>query len=408
MVAAMAMPSQTPGQITGVFVRNYKSLAEAAVDLPRFCVLVGPNGVGKSNFIDVLAFVKDALGESLDLAFKKRGGLDAVRRRSGGHPTHLGIRLVMTLPDQSKASYAFEVASKASGRFEISRERCIVEPVMDQPSSFEVHAGVFRTEIPGIRPAISSDRLALFAASSVEPYRYVFDFLTSIETYSIVPDLMRTPQPPDAGDALRRDGSNAAAVLKRIKDSGGETYERICSLLEKTVEGLVGVDYRAIAGQDTLEFRQDVGQKNPWRFPASNVSDGTLRMLGLLLAVYQVDRPTLLAIEEPEATVHPGAAEIITQVLVDASEERQVVITTHSADLIDFKYIPDSALRVVAKSRNSTMIGPLDECGRQAVKEKLFTPGELLRSREIDVDRDAAERATEQTSLFAPLGASSP
>lgn len=401
----MAAPSKTPGQITSVFVRNFKSLSEAAVDLPMFCVLVGPNGVGKSNFIDALAFVKDSLAESMDLAFKKRGGLDAVRRRSGGHPTHLGIRLIMTMPDQGTAFYAFEVAAKASGRFEISREKCSVRPLLDQPQSFEVQSGVFKTEIPGIRPAISSDRLALFAASSVEPYRYVFDFLTSIETYSIVPDLMRNPQPPDAGDSLRRDGSNAAAVLKRIKDTNPDTYERICSLLEKTVEGLVGVDYRAIAGQDTLEFRQDVGQKAPWRFPASNVSDGTLRMLGLLLAVYQVDRPALIAIEEPEATVHPGATEIITQVLVDAAEERQVVITTHSADLLDFKYIPDSALRVVAKNRNATMIGPMDEHGRQAVKEQLFTPGELLRNREIDVDTKAAERAAEQTSLFAPLAA---
>jgi predicted ATPase len=224
--------------------------------------------------------------------------------------------------------------------------------------------------------------------------------LTSIETYSIVPDLMRDPQPPDSGDSLRRDGSNAAAVLKRIKDDKPDAYERVCSLLEKTVEGLVGVDYRAVAGQDTLEFRQDVGQKSPWRFPASNVSDGTLRMLGLLLAVYQIDRPGLVAIEEPEATVHPGAAEIITQVLADAEKDCQVVITTHSADLLDFKYIPDSALRVVAKYHNSTLIGPMDETGRQAIKEELFTPGELLRNREIDVDREAAEEASRQASLF--------
>lgn len=397
----MAAPTTEPGQITKVFVRNYKSLAEAAVDLPMFCVLVGPNGVGKSNFIDALAFVKDSLSESMDLAFKKRGGQSAVRRRSGGHPTHLGIQLVMTLPGQGRALYAFEVAAKASGRFEISRERCEVEELFEQPHIFEVQGGAFKTEIPGISPRITSDRLALFAASSIEPYRHVFDFLTSIETYSIVPDLMRDPQPPDAGRSLRRDGSNAAAVLKRIRDEKRESYERICSLLEKTVEGLVAVDYRAIAGRDTLEFRQDVGQKNPWRFPASNVSDGTLRMLGLLLAVYQVDRPGLVAIEEPEATVHPGAAEVITQVLVDAAQDCQVVITTHSADLLDFKYIPDSALRVAAKDHNSTLIGPMDESGRQAIKDELFTPGELLRAREINVDRRASDEASAQASLFA-------
>ena len=396
----MSAPTTDPGQISKVFVRNYKSLAEAAVDLPMFCVLVGPNGVGKSNFIDALAFVKDSLSESMDLAFKKRGGQTAVRRRSGGHPTHLGIQLVMTLPGQGRAMYAFEVAAKKSGRFEVSREKCEVEELFDQPYSFEIQDGVFKKEIPGISPRIAPDRLALFAASSVEPYRRVYDFLTSIETYSIVPDLMRNPQPPDAGRSLRRDGSNAAAVLKRIKEERRESYDRICSLLEKTVEGLAAVDYRSIGGRDTLEFRQDVGQKNAWRFPATNVSDGTLRMLGLLLAVYQVDRPGLVAIEEPEATVHPGAAEIITQVLVDAARDCQVVLTTHSADLLDFNYIPDSALRVVAKERNATLIGPMDESGRQAIKEELFTPGELLRAREIDVDRNAADEAARQASLF--------
>ncbi len=402
----MAAPKQEPGQITNAYVRNYKSLAEVAVGLPRFCVLIGTNGVGKSNFIDAMAFVKDSLSESMDLAFKKRGGQGAVRRRSGGHPTHLGIRLVINLPEHGRAAYAFEVAAKAHGQFEISRERCRVEPFMDEVHEFEVQNGEFTKEIPGISPRLTSDRLALFAASSVEPFRHVFDFLTRIETYSIVPDLMREPQPPDAGESLRRDGSNAAAVLKRIKDRRDGAYDQICNLLEKTVEGLVGVDYRAVGGQDTLEFRQDVGQSHPWRFPASNVSDGTLRMLGLLLSVHQPERPAVLAIEEPEATVHPGAAEVITQVLVDASLDQQVLVTTHSADLLDFKYIADDALRVVVKEHNSTLIGPMDESGRRAVKEKLFTPGELIRARELDLDRSAAEREASQTSLFSRVPAS--
>lgn len=399
----MATLGGRSGQITQVYVRNYKSLAEAAVTLPRFGVLVGANGVGKSNFIDALAFVKDSLDASMDLAFKKRGGQVAVRRRSGGHPTHLGIRLVMELSAVGRADYAFEVAAKASGQFEISRERCRVEPFLGEAHEFEVEAGVFIKEIPGISARIAPDRLALFAASNLAPYRAVFDFLTGIETYSIVPDLMRAPQPADAGDSLRRDGSNAAAVLKRIKDEKPASYDRVCGLLERTVEGLVGVDYRAVAGQDTLEFRQDVGQKHPWRFPASNVSDGTLRMLGLLLAVHQVKRASVIAIEEPEATVHPGATEIITQVLVDASIDQQVLITTHSADLLDFKYIPDSALRVVVKEHNSTLIGPLSEAGRQAVKDELYTPGELLRAQEVDVDRATIEETNRQASLFSSL-----
>lgn len=401
----MALPEAHRGQITKVVLRNYKSYAQAAVNLPRFCVLVGPNGAGKSNFIDALAFVKDCLSESMDLAFKKRGGLEDVRRRSGGHPTNLAIRLSLTLPDNGRADYAFEVAARAHGRFEVARERCTVEPFFSAPEEFEVRSGKFTKPIPGIAAKIPPDRLALYAASNLEPFRHVFDFLTSIETYSILPELMRVPQPPDAGDALRRDGSNAAAVLRRIRDERPDRYERICQLLERTVPGLVAVDYRAIAGRDTLEFRQDVGQKHPWRFPAANVSDGTLRMLGLLLSVHQVQHAGLVAIEEPEATVHPGAAEIITQVLMDAAEERQIIITTHSADLLDSKHIPDDALRVVTKEHNTTLIGPMDEMGREAIRGKLYTPGELLRAQEIEVDREATSVAA-QTALFPSRPAS--
>ena len=61
--------------------------------------LVGQNGSGKSNFLDALRLVADSLNSSLDHALRERGGIKDVRRRSGGHPTHFGIRLDFRLPD---------------------------------------------------------------------------------------------------------------------------------------------------------------------------------------------------------------------------------------------------------------------------------------------------------------------
>ena len=88
-------------RISRIQVRNYKSLAQVDVILERLTVLIGPNGSGKSNFIDALAFVQECLAESIELAFKNRGGICAVRRRSGGHPTHVGIRLLIDLGESS-------------------------------------------------------------------------------------------------------------------------------------------------------------------------------------------------------------------------------------------------------------------------------------------------------------------
>ena len=77
--------------ITRVILKNYKSIAACDVHLGPLTFLVGRNGSGKSNFLDALRFVADALNTSLDHAIRDRGGINDVRRRSRGHPNHLAF-----------------------------------------------------------------------------------------------------------------------------------------------------------------------------------------------------------------------------------------------------------------------------------------------------------------------------
>jgi predicted ATPase len=389
--------------IQQVQIRNYKSIAQVSVNLETFTVFVGPNGSGKSNFIDALAFVQECLSESIELAFKNRGGIAAVRRSSTGHPTHIGIRLALNLSDELFADYAFEIAAKPKEKFSVARERCVVHKFMGQSHSFEIENGKFTTEIPGIRPKMAADRLALFAASATDEFRPVYDFLTSMRFYSIVPVRLRELQEPDAGDFLKRDGSNAAAVLKRLQEEaqGNGQYDRVCRLLSRVVEGINKVEYRAIGQKETLQFRQDVGgSEHPWSFNALNMSDGTLRVLGLLLAVYQPGPYSVVAVEEPEATVNPAVAEVVVEVLMDAANEKQVLLTSHSPDILDYKDLTDNQIRVVAMDHGRTLIAPVSQAGRVAIQERLYTPGELLRSGELSPDLKAAEQAAQQLNLF--------
>lgn len=385
-----------------VQIKNYKSIAQVSVNLELFTVFVGPNGSGKSNFIDALAFVQECLSESIELAFKNRGGIAAVRRISAGHPTHIGIRLIMNLSDELSADYVFEIAAKPNGKFSVARERCVVHKFMGQSHSFEIEDGKFTTEIPGIRPKVAPDRLALFAASATDEFRPVYDFLTSMRFYSIVPVRLRELQDPDAGDFLKRDGSNAAAVLKRLQEEsqGNGQFDRVCRLLSKVVDGIKKVEYRAIGQKETLQFKQDIGLEHPWTFNALNMSDGTLRVLGLLLAVYQPGPYSVIAVEEPEATVNPAVAEIVVEVLMDAANEKQVLLTSHSPDILDYKDLTDNQIRVVAMDHGRTLIAPVSQAGRAAIQERLYTPGELLRSGELSPDLKAAEQAAQQLNLF--------
>jgi predicted ATPase len=383
-------------------IRHFKSIGQAVVDLGALTALVGPNAAGKSNLLDALAFVQECLSSGIELAFKNRGGIAAVRRRSGGHPYHIGLRLLLDLREL-QADYAFEIAAKPGERFRVSRERCVVQPFFGERVQFEVKDGEFIEPIPGIRPQVVSDRLVLFAASATSEFRPVFDFLTAIRTYSIVPDVLRALQDPDEGEYLSKDGSNAAAVLRRLKAQPDmdDRYARICRLLAQVAHGVEDVEDRSVGQKETLQFRQDVGLKDPWTFDALNMSDGTLRVLGLLLAIYQPNLPSVIGIEEPESTVHPGVAELVVQTMLDASRRSQIVITTHSPDILDSKDLHDDQIRVVTKEAGSTVLAPLSPVNRALIRERLSTPGELLRSGELAADPEEVERSrTQQLDLF--------
>ena len=83
-------------------------------------------------------------------------------------------------------------------------------------------------------------------------------------------------------------------------------------------------------------------------FDLSQESDGTVRLLGVLTAFYQEGPASLIGVEEPELTIHPGALAVLADVMVEASSRTQVVATTHSPDLID-----RVARRIVESSRDA-------------------------------------------------------
>ena len=153
----------------------------------------------------------------------------------------------------------------------------------------------------------------------------------------------------------------------------------------------------------TLGFRQEVrGAKHPWRFLASNMSDGTLRALGVLVALFQRNGESmghrhLVGIEEPESALHPAAAVLIDS-FTDAAQMSQVVVTSHSAGLLDNDAIPARSILGVLSEHAETRIGPLDEAGRTTLRDQLFTAGELLRMDQLRPDPE--QSAPRQLDLF--------
>jgi predicted ATPase len=390
--------------LTRVVLRNYKSIGACDVRLGPLTYLVGANGSGKSNFLDALHLVRDALSGSLDNALNERGGLTEVRRRSSGHPTNFAIRLEFVLPQGQRGYFAFNVGALAGRGYEVQTEKCVIGGIGKGPY-FHVERGELKASSESTFPAVTPDRLALVSVSGMAVFRPVFDALTGMGFYNLNPKLMREPQKPQDGRILKPVGENIVSVIGHLERVAPENLRQIESYLQTVVPLIHGLERKQIGPLETLEFRQEVaGAQQPWRFPAQNMSDGTLRALGVLTALFQGNKefaPSLVGIEEPETALHPAASAALREALTKASSRTQVIVTSHSPDLLDDRSILPASVLAVVSEGGDTRIGPLDDASIKVMQDHLFSAGELLRLNQLKPDETALrEQPATQSEMF--------
>ncbi|MEZ4360646.1 MAG: AAA family ATPase [Kofleriaceae bacterium] len=391
-------PSPRPF-VTRVQLKNYRSIEACDVELGALAFLVGANGSGKSNFLDALRLIRDALNSSLELALRARGGLGEVRRRSVGHPRNLGIRIDFQLEEHGTGHLAFEIAARKDGEYVVARETCRLGPAF-----YVVKEGEVTSTTMSVRPPAMNDRLYLPNAAGITEFRPVYDALLNLGFYCINPEVVRELQQPDKGDVLTRDGRNLAAVIDRLRRTKADAaLDRIQAYLEKVVPGVTGFHSKRIASMETVEFLQSVqGVSDPWRFLAGNMSDGTLRVLAILVALFQdggKSRTRLVGLEEPETALHPAAAGLLRDCIVEASAHTQVIVTSHSADLLDNQELPPDSIFAVEAHLGKSTITRIGEATRSILRDRLFTAGELLRSGQLEQDPSQIPEP-EQLHLF--------
>ena len=132
----------------------------------------------------------------------------------------------------------------------------------------------------------------------------------------------------DRTDFLTEGGTNLALVLSHFQ---GENKRQLVAALQELFDGIVDVTCPVTSGSVSLFLEEENGKQ----IPASRLSDGTLRYLCLLAILLHPEPPPLIAIEEPELGLHPDVVAKVAELLVDASQRTQVVVTTHSRMLVD-------------------------------------------------------------------------
>ena len=346
--------------VTKVRLTSYKSIPTSSVVLGALTFLVGRNGAGKSNFIDALEFIHDAVDTNLDAAIRAHGSPGSIRRVGS---TEVGISVSVGVPGR-EVSYSLSLVMPDNS-YEVMAEE------LRAPSSEPLTLA-----LPGAHLRVLS--LPAGAVAS-EDAKTMYDFLRSMRFYDFSLPAMRELQDPSEGTLLRSDGANLAGVVGRLESTDSSRYERLHEYMSAILPGLKRVKSELLGPKEALRFEMNTGQ-----FYAQHMSTGTLLALAVLTTLFQTadqsgQPPTLVALEEPERALHPAAVSVLLDAMVEASADRQVIVTTQSPDLLDRKDVAADNIRAVVSSDAGTAIGPLGENARRVMAEHLFTAGELVK-----------------------------
>lgn len=389
-----------PPFLRRVRIQGYKSIAFCDVTLDPLTILVGRNASGKSNFLDALAFLAHFMRFNLTESVYLHGGSTAIICRSA--PTR---KVVFELNfSYSEGESEYEITYKMD--FAVQPDGTLAPPgenlrVSDKSASprRELQGGPQNLLLAQVFEWVSKQppyRSSL-ANWGKPPAPMLSERIAGMRVYNFVPDAMRGPQKSPSELFLERDGRNLACVIQATGKADNEALERVGRYILAITESVHLQGVAEYGDYKTLRFQVDRNaDAPPLEFDAAGMSDGSLRALAALAAAFQnippYGPPSLVAVEEPETALHPAAMRALVDALDEATLRTQILLTTHSADMLDNPTIRPENVRVVRMVDGQTVIGPVDGASVEIVRQHLDTLGGLERQNQLELDLDDLDR----------------
>lgn len=396
-----------------MLIRNLKisrllSFGPAGIDLPMrpLNVLIGPNGCGKSNFIEVLNLLRYA-PVRFDSPIMTGGGVKEWLWKGKGAEADRFAEIEVVLDDsrdENTHGFVHTIAFGASGGQvlmdrEVISHALIADHEVDAVEYYGFSKGQARlldNQLPSspallreIEPAKLDLRVSILSQMR-DPERYgVFHFLQQgyggIQIYrewTFGPaSTMRSSQLPDApAGEVGREGKNIVSVIAAMKR---KEKNRLIEELASLYEEIEDVQTKPAGGGALQLFIEEKGGRE---ISAERLSDGTLRFLFLLAILLQPEPPPMIVIEEPELGLHPDVIPKLASLLIEASERTQLVVTTHSRMLVDALGDDPESVIVCEKHNGESTFERLDPERMKVWLEK-YSLGELWSKGEIGGNR---------------------
>ncbi len=368
-------------------VTNFKSFRHLEVEPGNFTVVIGSNASGKSNFIQVIKFLRDIAKYGLANAVSLQGGVEYLRNTLIGAGEPFSFRIdyatdgsrpdIVALKAGSpvlfsprEISYAFSLSFPDGGEsYEISsdtltvsgeflelageekrragqgtiglaREDRVIRYCICPPAGLELHDKdllpfSFRTAEADTKRLIMTVPLFIPGIPSLE---WIF---RGMKVYDFDPRLLKRAVPIMGKTDLEKDGSNLAIVIKKIIEDPLHR-DMFSRLLHDVLPFVDDVAVEKFMDMSMFLKLREVYNKEKF-IPASMVSDGTINICAIIIALYFEERPVTI-IEEPERNIHPYLISRLVEMLRDASQKKQVLVTTHNPEMLKHVNIEDILL----------------------------------------------------------------
>ena len=356
------------------------SFGPQGIDLPLepLNVLIGPNGSGKSNLIEALALLQ-AAPRDLSPPVKRMGGISEWLWKGDDAPPAATIDAVVNYPEGTiPLRHVLEIGRQGE-RFEVRDERIENEsPNAGETQPYFYYRfqrgnpviNDFIDELGGPRRERRLRRSTVYPEQSILSQRDDPDLYPELgwlqkqyrriglyRNWQFGPDagLRQSPLANEPITFLTERGENLALVLSRMR---GDSRQAFVKSLQQLYEGIEDFQVEVGGGRaDLFVVERGAGTRY---IPVSRLSDGTLRYMALAAILLDPNPPPLVVIEEPELGMHPDITLEIGQLLVKASQRTQLVVTTHSKDLVDTLSEYSSSVVVCEKYDGESIFERLD------------------------------------------------
>lgn len=363
--------------ISKLSLYNWKNFHECEIDLTQRCFIIGANASGKSNLLDALRFLRDIAkqGGGLQSAVEQRGGVTKIRCLAARKRTDISIETELSDMDTNNLMWRYSLKIKNVGGGIMKNQAVVLEEKV-----FFAPANKYVVKRKDTTAGEDSDTLKythLEQATANKNFRVIRDTFADIEYLNVVPQLVR-----ESGSMILTSGK---------EDYYGRNFlNRISLLPERTQKSYlkkINEVLRTVVPQmDELSFvRDEMGVPHiearymHWRERGSKqnetaFSDGTLRLIGFLFAM--LDGSGIILLEEPEINLNSGVVEQLPEFIarMQRNKKRQVLVTTHSYDMLSSVGIGTAEVAVLETSPEGTKVRSLSEIpSLQAVVDAGFS-----------------------------------